>query len=128
MPQVRHISNVYVMRELPHPIRKSSFNETTVKVLVAEAYKDKRRALAYLGAAERILDKLADPTFVSEYKKKINNCRMQMFARSEMQAEPFMPPRVPASKKQEASKPEDVILEELGQPPVPTIELVPVPA
>lgn len=130
MPQIeaRRISNIYVMREPPAPIRKSSFHETTVEVLVAEAYKDKKRALAYLGAAERILDKLNNPAFIAEYKKKIENCRMQILTQSELQSEPFFPPRIAKPKQQETSKPEDVLVEGFGKSIEPPLKLMPVPA
>jgi|GEM_PF-2408803 len=111
------------MRELPTAIRKGSFNETTVEVLVAEAYKDKKRAPAYLGAAERILEKIPDKFFVSEYNKKIKSCRMQLYAQSDMHAEPFAPPQVTAPKTSE-----ERFEEEKGKLEPRALRLVPVPA
>jgi len=77
IPQTRYM-HYYAMRVPPPSIRKGILNETTVGVLVAEAYKDKTRALAYLGAAERILEKIPNKFFVSEYRKKIEECRKQI--------------------------------------------------
>lgn len=56
-------------------IRNAVLLETTVHVLVAKAFKDAVHAPAYLGAAERILEKIQNPTFVAEYKKRIFFCR-----------------------------------------------------
>mgnify|MGYP001037774901 CR=1 FL=1 len=125
VPQARCIRNVYAMRKLPTAIRKGSFNETTVEVLVAEAYKDKKHALAYLGAAERILEKIPDKFFVSEYNKKIKSCRMQLCTQPDMHAEPFAPPRVSASIKPM----EKAVQQEVVEPkPKDVPRLVPVPA
>ncbi|MGB9719376.1 MAG: hypothetical protein ACPL06_02145 [Candidatus Anstonellales archaeon] len=84
----------------PH-IREYKLDKTKVTALIASAYKNPRFALACLGTAQRIAEKLLtkDPIFANEQLKKIEECRRYIIQKpplvSEITEKPVVPPRSP---------------------------------